>query len=98
MFCDDRPGAGVLRSRRWFPHCRLHDTTHSWFICLTNLGKDDNGSDVHPARRLYTQSDNGAWGFTKDGDIISETNPSARATTPDISEMAPPCAEVCAAS
>jgi hypothetical protein len=47
-------------------------STTSWFIC-----RDDTGPYVggpNPYRWVYTQADNGAWGYMKDTAIYSDTD------------------------
>jgi len=47
-------------------------STTSWFVC-----RDDEGPYVggpNPYRWVYTQADNGAWGYMKDTAIYSDTD------------------------
>jgi len=46
----------------------------SWFACKTDNGQY-NGNNTHPYRWLFTQADNGHWGWMKDTDIPDDTNP-----------------------
>ncbi|AXG76744.1 hypothetical protein DVK44_02565 [Streptomyces paludis] len=53
-------------------------TTTSWFTGRSYCagGNYDNGTtSPHPYRWIYTQADNGQWGWMSDKDISSETNP-----------------------
>lgn len=46
----------------------------SWFVCRAEGGRNNNGP--HPNRWVLTQGDAyGAWGWMRDGDIYSETDP-----------------------
>ncbi|MFJ2959764.1 hypothetical protein [Streptomyces sp. NPDC087270] len=46
----------------------------SWFECRIDNGPW-NGGGPHPNRWLYTESDDGGWGWVADTDISDETNP-----------------------
>ena len=50
----------------------------NWFVCRYE-GDPTGGGGPHPNRWIYTLADitvtNGGWGFVKDSDIYSETNP-----------------------
>ncbi len=50
----------------------------NWFVCRYE-GDPTGGGGPHPNRWIYTEADNdlsnGGWGFVKDSDIYSETNP-----------------------
>ncbi|MFJ1650669.1 hypothetical protein ACIOC2_04465 [Streptomyces sp. NPDC088337] len=45
----------------------------SWFVCKFDGGQNHGGP--HPTRWVWTQADNGAWGWMSDNNIASETNP-----------------------
>lgn len=45
----------------------------SWFVCRQE-GNPTGGGGPHPNRWVWTTADNGAKGWMKDSDIISETN------------------------
>jgi hypothetical protein len=63
----------------------LNDTTYAnrvvgylytgtnWFVCTIDYG--DYVGGPHPYRWVYTEADNGQWGWVKDTAIYSETNP-----------------------
>lgn len=46
----------------------------SWFQCRIDNGPW-NGGGPHPHRWLYTESDDGGWGYVPDTAIYDETNP-----------------------
>ncbi|MFJ6893829.1 hypothetical protein [Streptomyces hokutonensis] len=53
------------------------NSTTSWFLCRDDYG-DLNGeynNPGHGSRWIYTEADNGQWGFMNDKNISSETNP-----------------------
>ena len=51
-------------------------TNPSWFVCRAEAGF--SGGGPHPTRWEWTQGDDaGAWGWVRDIDIASETNPMA---------------------
>jgi hypothetical protein len=52
------------------------NSTTSWFLCRDDYG-DLNGefSSTHGRRWIYTEADNGQWGFMSDKNISSETDP-----------------------
>ena len=51
-------------------------TNPSWFVCRAEAGFSDGGT--HPNRWEWTQGDDaGRWGWVRDIDIASETNPMA---------------------
>ncbi|MFF1701830.1 hypothetical protein [Streptomyces sp. NPDC058252] len=73
MYCNNVVGATVYATP---------DTSHpvgkmysnpSWFECRTDYGAYVGGP--HPNRWEWTEADNGQWGYMKDTDIYSETNP-----------------------
>jgi hypothetical protein len=70
--CSNRvPAAIVNRSDRRIDMLR---TNPSWFVCRTEANA--SGGGPHPTRWVYTQGDDaGAWGWVRDIDIASETNP-----------------------
>lgn len=45
----------------------------SWFVCRTE-NVPTGGGGPHPNRWIWTEADNGAWGWMKDSAIYSETN------------------------
>lgn len=50
-------------------------TNPSWFKCR-HEGDPTGGGGPHPNRWIFTQADTTSnWGFVKDSDVISETNP-----------------------
>jgi uncharacterized membrane protein len=72
-WCRNRAGAPVW-SRGDNPKViGTMRSTKSWFICRKEGGRNNNGP--HPNRWEWTLSDTGAWGWMKDSDISSETNP-----------------------
>ncbi|MEV6732823.1 MULTISPECIES: hypothetical protein [unclassified Streptomyces] len=76
--CHNRSGAPVWGATRDmdYPNTVVGYmySNPSWFACRIDNGQY-NGNDIHPYRWLLTQADNGAWGWMKDTDISSETNP-----------------------
>ncbi|MER6441935.1 hypothetical protein ABT275_37220 [Streptomyces sp. NPDC001185] len=53
------------------------NSTTSWFLCRDDYG-DLNGeynNPSHAKRWIYTEADNGQWGFMNDKNISSETDP-----------------------
>jgi hypothetical protein len=72
-FCYNRANAPVYGRGTNPPIVGRMQTTLSWFICRKEGARNNNGP--HPNRWLWTQADNGAWGWMRDGDISSETNP-----------------------
>ncbi len=50
-------------------------TGTNWFVCSLDYG--DYVGGPHPYRWLYTEADNGVWGWVRDTDIYSETDPIA---------------------
>lgn len=48
-------------------------STTSFFVCRKEGEWNNNGP--HPNRWVWTQADNGRWGWMRDSDISSETNP-----------------------
>ncbi|MGW2768526.1 hypothetical protein [Streptomyces sp. NPDC001275] len=70
-----RPPHGVAGPRRG-PRLRQERGNvlqPSWFVCKFDGGQNHGGP--HPTRWVYTQADNGVWGWMSDNDIASETNP-----------------------
>ncbi|MEV0617915.1 hypothetical protein AB0I81_31645 [Nonomuraea sp. NPDC050404] len=72
-YCVNRRGAPVWSRGDNPVVVGYMNTTTSWFKCRKEGARNNNGP--HPNRWLWTQADNGAWGWMKDGDIYSETNP-----------------------
>ncbi|MER5887872.1 hypothetical protein ABT160_28985 [Streptomyces sp. NPDC001941] len=71
-WCNNRVGAAVYKPGVLEVVGRMYSNP-SWFTC-----RSDNGGHVggpHPNRWEWTQADNGAWGWMKDTDISSETDP-----------------------
>ncbi len=81
-WCNNVGGAGVYRwegvdgtTRRLVGRM---NTTTSWFEGRSDCQMYANGSGAgapHPYRWIYTQADNGQWGWMSDKDIYNETNP-----------------------
>lgn len=74
-WCRNRSGAGVY-SLSWDGTTYLvgyMNSTTSWFDCRTENPAWVGGP--HPHRWLWTQADNGQYGWMKDSDISSETDP-----------------------
>ncbi|MFD7975346.1 hypothetical protein [Streptomyces sp. NPDC059071] len=72
-YCNNVYGAPVYQSKFGGDIVGYMFTTTSWFEC-----KADNGDYIggpHPRRWVWTQADNGQWGYMRDIDIYSETNP-----------------------
>ncbi|MDN3357772.1 hypothetical protein [Actinomadura sp. DC4] len=72
-WCHNRAGAPVWSRGDNPVVVGYMNTTTSWFNCRKEGAKNNNGP--HPNRWEWTEADNGAWGWMKDSDIISETNP-----------------------
>ncbi|MFD7137335.1 hypothetical protein [Streptomyces sp. NPDC059894] len=73
-WCNNVSGAGVYVNDNGT--ARLVGTMYSnpsWFVCRSDDGGHVGGP--HPNRWEWTQADNGAWGWMKDTDIYSETDP-----------------------
>ncbi|MFF3488860.1 hypothetical protein ACFYXC_37155 [Streptomyces sp. NPDC002701] len=73
-WCNNISGAGVYINDNG--QARLVGTMYSnpsWFICRSDDGGYVGGP--HPYRWEWTQADNGAWGWMRDIDISSETDP-----------------------
>ncbi|MFI1302793.1 hypothetical protein [Streptomyces sioyaensis] len=71
-WCNNRSGAPVYKPGSTTVVGYMNSNP-SWFVC-----RSDNGGHVggpHPNRWEWTQADNGAWGWMKDTDISSETDP-----------------------
>ncbi|MFJ8082969.1 hypothetical protein ACIQ6Y_20470 [Streptomyces sp. NPDC096205] len=73
-WCNNVSGAGVYINEGGEAKLvgRMYSNP-SWFTC-----RSDNGGYIggpHPYRWEWTQADNGAWGWMKDTDIYSETDP-----------------------
>lgn len=71
-WCNNRSGAPVYKPGTTTVVGYMNSNP-SWFVC-----RSDNGGHVggpHPNRWEWTQADNGAWGWMKDTDISSETDP-----------------------
>ncbi|MET9670833.1 hypothetical protein ABZY19_36690 [Streptomyces sp. NPDC006475] len=83
-WCNNVGGAGVYRwegvdgtTKRLVGRM---NTTTSWFNGRSDCNHPiyNNGSGAgapHPYRWIYTQADNGEWGWMSDKDIYNETNP-----------------------
>ncbi|WP_329459756.1 hypothetical protein [Streptomyces sp. NBC_01497] len=72
-YCHNVVGATVYAAPDTSRPVGTMNTNPSWFECRT-----DNGAYVggpHPYRWLWTEADNGEWGYMKDTDISSETDP-----------------------
>lgn len=74
-YCSNLPGAEVEWAGRPAGYL-LSD--FNFFLCRYE-GDPTGGGGPHPNRWIYTEADmdlsNGGWGFVKDSDIYSETNP-----------------------
>ncbi|MFF0626754.1 hypothetical protein [Streptomyces sp. NPDC004296] len=74
-WCNNRPGAPVYRYGRDIVVGVMHSNP-SWFLCrIDDSDRPTGGGGPHPNRWVETQADNGAWGWMKDSDIGSETDP-----------------------
>jgi hypothetical protein len=51
------------------------DSNPSWFACKTDSGAWNGEGSPHPYRWVWTEADDGEWGWVPDSDIIDETNP-----------------------
>ncbi|MET8678022.1 hypothetical protein ABZW18_10630 [Streptomyces sp. NPDC004647] len=71
-WCNNVVGAPVYGANSDAVVGRMYSNP-SWFICRQE-GGSTGGGGPHPNRWIYTQADNGAWGFMRDSDIYSETN------------------------
>jgi hypothetical protein len=72
-WCHNRAGAPVWSRGDNPTVVGYMNTTTSWFNCRKEGARNNNGP--HPYRWEWTQADNGAWGWMKDSDISSDTNP-----------------------
>ncbi|QFQ98888.1 hypothetical protein F9278_25100 [Streptomyces phaeolivaceus] len=72
-WCDNVPGAAVYKNPYTFEVVGHMYSNPSWFKCRYDFGGNVGGP--HPNRWIWTQADNGAWGWMKDTDIYSETDP-----------------------
>ncbi|NXY95058.1 hypothetical protein HYE82_11775 [Streptomyces sp. BR123] len=72
-YCENVYGAPVYQSRYGGEIVGYMYTTTSWFECRTDYG--DYVGGPHPNRWLWTQADNGKWGYMRDIDVYSETDP-----------------------
>jgi hypothetical protein len=72
-WCHNRAGAPVWSRGDNPTVVGYMNSTRSWFICRKEGAKNNNGP--HPTRWEWTQADNLAWGWMKDSDISSETDP-----------------------
>ena len=75
--CYNTPGTPVYGGTVSDPRGQVGTLIYgvNWFACRTDSG-DYNGEagGPHPYRWLWTQADNGAWGWVSDKNISSETN------------------------
>ncbi|MFE2264123.1 hypothetical protein [Streptomyces griseosporeus] len=72
-YCDNATGARVYAGANTNEVVGRMYSDPSWFVCKFDGGQNHGGP--HPNRWLYTQADNGRWGWMSDNDIASETNP-----------------------
>lgn len=72
-WCNNVPGAPVYRSPYVTDVVGYMYSNPSWFKCRYDFGAEVGGP--HPYRWVWTKADNGAWGWMKDTDIYSETDP-----------------------
>ncbi|MEV5445185.1 hypothetical protein AB0N23_21995 [Streptomyces sp. NPDC052644] len=72
-WCNNIPGSPVYSTADYKTVVGYMYSNPSWFQCRYEYGPNHGGP--HPTRWLYTQADNGAWGFMNDNHIHSETNP-----------------------
>ncbi|GGY82050.1 hypothetical protein [Streptomyces omiyaensis] len=72
-WCNNISGAPVYRTPYVTDVVGHMHSNPSWFKCRYDFGGHVGGP--HPNRWLWTQADNGAWGWMKDTDIHSETDP-----------------------
>lgn len=73
-WCYNVAGAPVYKGVYTYEVVGHMNTTKSWFACRYDYGGSVGGGP-HPYRWLLTKADNGAWGYMKDTDIYSETDP-----------------------
>ncbi|MFF4189218.1 hypothetical protein ACFYZ9_39120 [Streptomyces sp. NPDC001691] len=73
-WCNNASGAGVyINNNGQAQYVGTMYSNPSWFTCRSDDGGYVGGP--HPYRWEWTQADNGAWGWMKDTDISSETDP-----------------------
>ncbi|MGK5548152.1 hypothetical protein ACSNOH_25980 [Streptomyces sp. URMC 127] len=72
-WCNNRVGAPVYQAGSEQVVAGYMYSNPSWFVCRTEGGAHSGGP--HPTRHIWTQADNGAWGWMHDDQISSETNP-----------------------
>lgn len=80
-WCYNVAGAPVYKGVYTYEIVGYMNTTKSWFACRYDYGGWVGGP--HPYRWLLTKADNGAWGYMKDSDIYSETDPVTEPTYPN---------------
>ncbi|MEU0164267.1 hypothetical protein [Streptomyces iakyrus] len=73
MYCNNVSGATVYATPDTSRPVGKMYSNPSWFECRRDTGAYVGGP--HPNRWLWTQADNGKWGWMKDTDIYSETDP-----------------------
>jgi hypothetical protein len=73
MYCNNVVGATVYAEPNTSHPVGTMYSNPSWFECRTDSGAYVGGP--HPYRWEYTEADNGQWGYMKDTDIYSETDP-----------------------
>jgi hypothetical protein len=73
MYCNNVSGATVYATPDTSSPVGKMYSNPSWFECRRDTGAYVGGP--HPNRWLWTQADNGKWGWMKDTDIYSETDP-----------------------
>ncbi|MER5489434.1 hypothetical protein ABT024_40640 [Streptomyces sp. NPDC002812] len=73
-YCNNATGANVYASTNTSSGVvgRMYSNP-SFFVCKFDGGQNHGGP--HPTRWVWTQADNGKWGWMSDNDIVSETNP-----------------------
>ncbi|GAA2918256.1 hypothetical protein [Streptomyces mexicanus] len=72
-YCNNATGAKVYAGANTGSEIGRMYSNPSWFVCKFDGGQNHGGP--HPHRWVYTQADNGKWGWMSDNDISSETDP-----------------------
>ena len=74
-YCYNRGGSPVYRYADSSQIVGYMNSSWSWFLCRNDHGDFNGESGSHASRWLWTQADNGQWGFMSDAYIDSETDP-----------------------
>lgn len=72
-YCSNATGANVYAGANSNRVVGRMYSNPSFFVCKFDGGQNHGGP--HPTRWVYTQADNGEWGWMSDNDISSETDP-----------------------